>query len=70
MPEFKNKVSFLKVKALRLTPNGNLICSCPEWDDEVVVPDSQIDDDSEVFKVGDEGTLVVSEWWATQRGYT
>jgi len=33
------------------------------------VPKSQIDDDSEVYKKGTEGTLVVSDWWAKQNGF-
>jgi len=32
------------------------------------VPQSQIHEDSEVWKRGDEGTLVVTQWWAEQRG--
>ena len=36
--------------------------------DEYWVPKSQIDDDSEVWKKDEEGTLVVSEWWAEQEG--
>lgn len=31
---------------------------------EVWIPKSVVDDDSEVFKEGDEGTLVVHEWFA------
>lgn len=36
--------------------------------DEVWIPQSQIDDDSEVWKAGDKGTLVISDWIATQKG--
>lgn len=32
------------------------------------IPQSQIDDESEVWKEGDEGMLVVTEWIATQKG--
>lgn len=32
------------------------------------IPQSQIDDDSEVFSAGDEGTLVITEWIAEQKG--
>jgi len=70
MPEFKDKVRFENAKCLRLTLNGHPVCMCPEREDEVVVPENQIDDDSDVYKPGTEGTLIVSEWWATQRGYT
>ncbi len=36
----------------------------PVW-----IPQSQIDDDSEVYQVGDEGKLVVSDWWAEKQGW-
>lgn len=32
------------------------------------IPKSQIDDDSEVYEMGTEGKLVVSQWIADQRG--
>ncbi len=32
------------------------------------VPQGQIHENSEVWKTGDTGTLVVSQWWAEQRG--
>ncbi len=35
--------------------------------EEVWVPQSQIDEDSEVYTKGDRGTLIVTEWWAAQR---
>lgn len=45
-----------------------LLCVTKEQG-EVWVPQSQIHDDSEVFDVGQEGTLVVTEWLATQKGW-
>ena len=36
----------------------------PTW-----IPQSQITDDSEVWKVGDEGTLDVTDWLAEQKGW-
>jgi len=35
--------------------------------EEVWMPKSQIDDDSEVYKAGTSGKLVVTEWIATQK---
>lgn len=32
------------------------------------IPKSQIHSDSEVYQQGDEGTLIVSEWIAEQKG--
>jgi hypothetical protein len=36
--------------------------------DQHWIPQSQVDADSEVWKEGDEGTLVVSDWIAEQKG--
>jgi hypothetical protein len=39
------------------------------WDDgEEWFPNSQIDDDSEVYSQGDEGTFICSDWIAKQKG--
>lgn len=35
---------------------------------EFWVPQSQIHDDSEVWKPGQTGRLVVNEWWAEKKG--
>lgn len=37
--------------------------------EEVWIPKSQIDDDSEVRKAGDSGTLVISDWIAREKGF-
>jgi hypothetical protein len=37
-------------------------------DDEYWIPQSQIDDDSEVWKKDDFGTLVITDWIAQQKG--
>jgi len=47
---------------------------CKEFEDEdepgkCWLPKSQITDDSEVYKVDDEGTLTVTEWLAEKRGW-
>ena len=36
--------------------------------EEYWMPKSQIDDDSEVYKKGQEGTLVITRWIAEQKG--
>ncbi len=36
--------------------------------EEVWIPQSQIDDESEVWKAGDEGTLVIPLWLAEEKG--
>lgn len=65
MPSFKDKCEFYDVTGVRKTPKA-LICLIDVAD--FVVPDSQIDDDSEVKDEGDEGTLIVSAWWARKEG--
>jgi len=56
---------FLDVKALRQTEKA-LLCEidgAEHW-----VPQSQIHEDSEVYEAGNEGTLVVTHWWADKNG--
>lgn len=55
-------VRFTNVKAKRETAKA-LLCEFPDGEDRWV-PQSQIDSDSEVYKMGDEGDLVTTEWWA------
>jgi hypothetical protein len=64
MPTFPKKVK-LEAICLKQTEKALLV----EIDGEQHwIPQSQVDDDSEVYKEGDEGTLVVSEWIATEKG--
>ncbi len=37
--------------------------------DQVWIPQSQVDEDSEVWSSGDEGTLIVSDWFADKEGW-
>ncbi len=37
-------------------------------DDEIWIPRSQLADDCELSDEGDEGTLLISAWWAQKRG--
>lgn len=39
-------------------------------EEEFWIPKSQIDDDSEVYKMGTDGTLVISAWFAQKLGIT
>lgn len=50
-------------KALQVRANWDVGIQRLEW-----VPKSQIDDDSEVWKLGQMGTLIVSRWWAVKAG--
>lgn len=65
MRNFREKAYFDDVFAKKKTPKA-LICEIE--DEEFVVPDSQIDEESEVIEEGDEGLLIVNQWWAEQVG--
>lgn len=65
MPDFKHTVPFEDVTAEKETPDA-LLCNIE--DKKVWIPKSQISDDSEVYSEGHEGTLIVSEWIAEQKG--
>lgn len=65
MPEFEDKVTIRDVKVIKATDKALLV---KIEDEEVWIPQSQIDDDSEVYKAGDEGDLVISQWIADQKG--
>ncbi len=66
MPSFADKAEFENVKGLRFT-KLELALWCSIEGEEVCIPQSQIDDDSEVWKPGQEGKLVISEWLAIQK---
>lgn len=69
MPEFKNKAHIDGVVCVRATNQAILIqIGVGPGRQQYWIPQSQIDDDSEVWQFGDEGTLVVSEWIATEKG--
>ena len=38
-------------------------------DKETWVPKSVVHDDSDVWKTGDEGTIIVKRWWAEKNGH-
>ena len=62
--------SFEDVEAIQETQPGTpdaggLLCMIEGK--EVWIPKSQISDDSEVFKKGDAGTLVIPEWLAIEK---
>lgn len=62
MPSFRDRSEIDNVLVIRATPKALLV----RFDDgeEHWIPQSQIDDDSEVYKEDTEGTLIISEWFA------
>lgn len=63
--EVRKIAYFENVRATRETDKALL---CVIDGEEHWMPKSQIDDNSEVFSQDDEGTLIVTEWIATQKG--
>ena len=55
----------LVAKAIKSTDKAVLIETEGE---EFWIPQSQIEDDSEVWEEGDEGTLVITDWIAEKKG--
>ena len=53
------------VKAVRQLDKSLLVLVAGK---KVVIPQSLIDADSEVWREGDQGTLVIPEWLAIDRG--
>lgn len=65
MADFTDKASFEDVVCKKATDKALLVSING---DDYWVPQSQVDDDSEVYREGDSGELVVSEWWAEKEG--
>ena len=63
--DFRDKAEFDGVEALAETELAVKV----RFDDGRIewIPQSHIHDDSEVWKAGQKGTLVVSEWIATEK---
>jgi len=45
-----------------------LLIESTELEESTWFPQSQITDDSEVWKKGDEGTLIITDWIAEKKG--
>ena len=59
------KVSFDDAVCIQETRLAILVCVDGK---QAWIPQSHVDDDSEVWKKGDSGTLVISEWAAIKNG--
>jgi hypothetical protein len=46
-----------------------ILVEADEFDEPVWIPKSCIDDDSEVYEDGTEGTLIVKKWFAKKNGW-
>lgn len=62
-----SKVEFDDCKVIRESASGAAIL-CLIDGEEHWIPQSQVHDDSEIWKPGDEGKLVITEWIALEKG--
>lgn len=46
-----------------------ILVEAPDFDEPQWIPQSQVTDDSEVWKPGTEGTLIVTDWLAEKEGW-
>lgn len=71
MTDFRDKYYLYDVRVNGSTDKG-LWVRIPDVDPDKdqFIPSSQIDDDSPVYKEGDEGDLIISGWFADQRGWS
>lgn len=60
-----NEVEFEDTRCIAETTDA---IKCVVDEQEVWIPKSQVTDNSEVWKKGDEGKLVITEWIATEKG--
>ena len=65
MPDFKDKIRFEDVTVIAEIEKA-ILC---DFGDGVKhwIPQSQVDDNSEIWHKGDKGTLIVSEWITEQK---
>lgn len=63
----KETVTLPDVKCIASTEKAALCTGGPLSSREVWFPLSQIDDDSEVYRKGDHGNLIVTKWIALQK---
>lgn len=47
----------------------SILVDAPDFDEPEWIAVSQIDEDSEVYKVGTSGDLIITEWLARYRGW-
>jgi len=57
-------ISFAGVSCIAAT---EMAIQCKIDGEKVWIPQSQVDDDSEVWKLGDHGTLVITQWIAKEK---
>jgi len=65
-----NTYTVENAEALMESSSGKaLLVAAPDFDDPQWIPHSQIHEDSEVYKVGTDGNLLVNNWFAEKKGW-
>ena len=52
-----------------MSNEGALLIDTPDFKEPEWIPKNQITEDSEVYEIGTEGTLIITEWLARERGW-
>ena len=68
MPRDEHKVEFENCYCNGETAKAIHVFGASDNDDGNWIPKSVVHDDSEVYKQGDEGKLVLEEWFALKEG--
>lgn len=55
---------------LHMTDKGGVLVTAPMFDGNEWIPYSVIHDDSEVYRKGDTGTLIIEKWFAVKQEWT
>lgn len=67
--EGNDPVTFEDCEGIRLNQSLlMLLVSCDSWDKDYWIPRSLIHDDSEVYRPGTTGTLIIPRWIAEKKG--
>ena len=46
-----------------------ILVEAPDFDEPEWIPKSQVLDESEVYKPGTDGVLIITDWWAEKQGW-
>lgn len=58
-----------EAEILHITEKGGVLVRAPMFDENQWIPFSVIHDNSEVYRKGDAGTLIIEEWFAIEKGW-
>lgn len=63
-------MSYLIEQAVIVAETEDAICVlAPEFDEDTWIPSRQVHDDFPIYRDGEEGDLLVKDWWAERQGW-